>query len=227
MSDHDDEKKNGGSSGLSASLVLFILNIIIIKSASYDQFTVLGLGDRWDFHHFMMWTAVGLFVASLCIMWVACVAAVSENNRVEGLVGGMGLLATVGLLAVVVIQYVKMGQLWHQDPEHTIFFYDKYWHEGITDMSIYNSTAHHVSQTFGTGTNQTLDNSTTRGLRGSVIVVTRRLSEYVTPLASEWVYVMSDVVIRIYGFSLMFLPFILGILGCCSGTAWACGKCVS
>ena len=216
-----DEKKSAASSGLSVAFVCFILNIVITKSASYDQFDVLGLGDRWDFHHFMMWTAVGLIIACLFVMWVACAAVVSENDTVGGLAGCLGGLAGLGVLAVLIIQYVKMGQLWHRDPEHTIFFYNEFWSEGITDMSIYNSTAHLHP------TPQRLLESTTPSLRGAEVIVARRLAEHVTHLASEWVYVMSDVVIRIYGFGLMFIPFLLGIFVFCGGSAVCCGKCCS
>ena len=201
MSDNNEDKRSSG--GLSVGFVCFILNIIITQSATHTQFDVLGLGDRWDFHHFMMWTAIGLIIAIFCLSWVACVAAASNNDKVGGLTGFLGGLSMVGLIVILVLTYVKMGQMWHNDPTHTIFFYNQFWHEGITDYSVYNLTGH-----------RRLDCQTCaeRRLMGGV------------ELAPKWVYVMSDVVIRIYGFGLMFVPFILGILLFCGGSALVCGK---
>ena len=61
-----------------------------------------------------------------------------------------------------------------------------------------------------------------RGLLKYPLIIMRRLQE--TELASKWVYVMSDIVIRIYGFCLMILPVMLGLVACCGGTATLCGK---
>lgn len=209
MSDNNEDKCS--SRGLSVGFVCFIINVIITQSATHMQFDVLGLGDRWDFHHFMMWTAIGLIIAIFCLSWMACASAASNNDNVGGLTGLLGGLSGLGLIVILVFlswmacasTYVKMGQMWHNDPTHTIFFYNEFWHEGITDYSVYNQTEH-----------RRLDCQTCEEMRlvGEV------------ELAPKWVYVMSDVVIRIYGFGLMFVPFILGILLFCGGSALACGK---
>ena len=212
MSDNSEDKRSSG--GLSVGFACFILNIIITQSATHTQFDVLGLGDRWDFHHFMMWTAIGLIIAVICLSWVACVAAASNNDNVGGLTGFLGSLSMVGMIVILVLTYVKMGQMWHNDPTHTIFFYNQFWHEGITDYSVYNQTGHRRLDCHPSlrGVNSLLTTCGERRLMGGV------------ELAPKWVYVMSDVVIRIYGFGLMFVPFILGIVLFCTGSALACGK---
>jgi hypothetical protein len=274
----DDEKKSSNAA-FGPAFVLFILNIIIIKSGSLDQFELIGLGDRWKFHHFMMWCAVGVMVAALAMMWLACVTMVSENESMAMITTMVAGLCTLGLLTVVVLQYYKMGQLWHDDPHHTIFFYDDFWHEGVAETTYNNTLQSTVPLTYTLNTTSTAArqltllaaSATIPNLRTAVITtsdfkmtdypaamsltvqIRRRLnylassshrhletvkrnlnamsrhltSEQITPLASKWVYTMSDVVIRIYGFGLMFLPFIMGVGLCMGGTAWGCGKCCS
>ena len=274
----EDEKKSSNAT-LGPAFVLFILNIIIIQSGSLDQFELLGLGERWKFHHFMMWCAVGVMIATLVMMWLACVTAISENESVAIITTIVAGLCTLGLLTVVVLQYYQMGLLWHDDPHHTIFFYNEFWHQGIAETT-YNATLHstvHVAQNINTTSNAARQltllaaSATIPNLRTAVtatsdfkmsdypaastlaIQIRRRLnylastsqrhletvkrnlnamsrhltSEQTAQLASKWVYTMSDVVIRIYGFSLMFIPFIMGVGVCMGGTAWGCGKCCS
>ena len=265
ISSSDEGEKNNSSSSYILNLILLVLNIIIIKSASLEQFELIGLGDRWKFHNYMMWSAASTLITLLVLLWLGCVTVVSENDCMAKLVSGMGGLCTVGLIVILILQYFFMGQIWGRDPEHTIFFYNAYWTEGVTNMNIptiptSNTTFTSLTPTnvtrnllemslpllAGTTTisNITISNITTTltlNLRGSVkklygslitshfnqtaIKVYRRLQE--TTLASEWVYVMSDVVIRIYGFCLLIIPVILAVVGCCGGTGWACGKCLS
>jgi len=273
------EEKNNSSSSYILSLILLVLNIIIIKSASLEQFELIGLGDRWKFHNYIMWSAAAALIALLVLLWLGYVTVVSDNDCMANLVKGMVGLCTVGLIVISILQYVFMGQIWDSDPEHTIFFYNAYWTEGVTNMNIPTIPTSNTTFTSLTPTNvtrnllemslpllagttklagtttisnittklagtTTISNITTKltlNLRGSVkklygsliashfnqtaIKVYRRLQE--NTLASEWVYVMSDVVIRIYGFCLLILPVILAVAGCCGGTGWACGKCLS
>ncbi len=259
MSDSDSKSSNG--SILSTSFVLFILNIIIIKSATYDQFLVLGLGERWKFHEYMMWAAVGLFIATLVIIWFGTVSVVSENETCFNITGVISTLALIGLFTVFILQYVWMGEMWHKDPEHTIFFYNKFWSDGITNMEAYNQDTAispvNVTRALTSGVaavaynnlrgydnlkgynNETTTINPTRSANNLILAIRRRLTnnlvgvKYISRrlgdkvvLASKWVYVMSDVVIRIYGFLLMFLPFIIGVLGCCFGSSVLCAKCM-
>ena len=222
LSRSSSEDKESQNNGIGVPVVLFILNIVIIESASREQFQRLGLEDRWDFHYFMMWVAASLLIALAITLWLGCVAVVSENDCCATLTGLVGTFTAIGWLVAVILQYVKMGELWDQDPEHTIFFYNKFWSEGITDMNAYHQVQP-VQPALPTNMTSLITSNTTRLLRGAPIEITRRLSEN-SVLASEWVYVMSDVVTRIYGFSLMFLPVILGVVACCMGSGVLCGK---
>ncbi len=222
LSDSSSEDKESQSSGIGAPLVLFILNIVITESASRGQFQLLGLGDRWDFHYFMMWVSASLLIALAITLWLGCVTVVSENNFCAKLTGLVGTFTAIGWLVAFISTYVKMGEIWDKDPEHTIFFYNPFWTKGITDMNAYHQV-HQVHQVQPTNPTNMTTSNTTRLLRGASIEITRRLSDN-SVLASEWVYVMSDVVTRIYGFSLMFLPVLLGVVACCAGSGGLCGK---
>ncbi len=218
LSDSSSEDKESQSSGIGAPLVLFILNIVITESASREQFQLLGLGDRWDFHYFMMWVSASLLIALTITMWLGGVTIVSENNFCANLTGLVGTFTAIGWLVAFISTYVKMGEMWDKDPEHTIFFYNKYWSEGITDMNAY-QRLHSGPTVPTTGPSS----NSTRLLRGGIIEIGRRLNANPV-LASKWVYVMSDVVTRIYGFSLMLIPVILGVVACCFGSGTLCGK---
>ncbi len=246
-----DDEKNSKAGLLPGGLVMFILNIIIVKSATQEQFQVLGLGDRWDFHHFMMWCAVGMIIAVLVLMWLGCVTVVSENDGCALLTVGLSGLCTVGLLVMLVLQYVKMGEMWHEDPKHTIFFYNDFWTQGVTNMTAYQpvsgSNLHAVSNSTSRQLVTAATAAVASNLRGSGDIISSRLrrlnsiasrtyqqldsllvrrlaSSEKVQLASKWVYDMSDVVIRIYGFCLMFIPFILAVIASCLGSGWCCGK---
>ena len=232
-----EEKKDSSPYGL--SVILFILNIIIITSASLEQFELIGLGDRWSFHYGMMWCAISALIALIITSWIACVTIVSENETCEVLLKCLGGLCGIGLVVIMVVQYVLMGQLWHTDPHHTIPFYGTFWTDGVTDMNINlqpiaNTTVVTLLNTnVGNITNATRQLqvltgsysviSTLPNLRGSIHSSRRRLQ---TAMASKWVYVMSDVVIRIYGFLLMLLPVLIAFVSCCGGTAYICGHSV-
>ena len=277
---NETEEKSSKSSSISGAFVLFILNIVIIKSGSLEQFERIGLGERWKFHEYMMWASVAIVISLLVTIWLGCVTVISENDGCASIFGLVSTLCMIGLLAAFVIQYVYMGKLWDHDPEHTIFFYGAYWNEGVTDMSLANlpsnpSTGNTTLHTLGRSL-QAMDNTSYTNtpiefgdmskaaliismnltknvslgnLRGAIrpmslskllsnkanistllerrlrILTTRRLAE--SELAPKWVYVMSDVVIRIYGFCLMILPVLLAIVACCGGTAMVAGKAAS
>ena len=226
-SDEDNDKKRT----YSAAIVLFILNIIIIESATFEQFQEIGLGDRWTFHYGMMWSAASVVIVSLILAWITCVTVVSENNGCERFAKSVGFICMAVLLASFIVQYCLMGNLWHTDPEHTIIFYHKFWTEGVTNMNqapsipAVNVT---TAATIVINANRALQGLATVSithtiphLRGSISPI-RRLIE--SSLASKWVYVMSDVVVRIYGFIFMVTPVILALMLCCGGSAYICGK---
>jgi hypothetical protein len=177
--------------------ICFILNIIIIMSASKVQFDVLELGDRWDFHHFMMKIAIWVIIAILILSWMLSISVASNNENIDGFTILLCSLSWFGLLILFILIYVEMGQMWHNDPAHTILFYKEFWYEGITDNLVYNQTEH----------NRLECHPSLRGFK-SIPTCMKSILMGDVELAPKWVYVMSDVVMRIYGFSLMFILFI-------------------
>lgn len=197
-----DRKTKATSSGLSMSLVMFVLNIVVLHNTTVDGFhQVMSHGDQYhEFHKVMMWTAISMALMFVVLIWLWCVMMCSENERCARCTGGWGTLTLASLVSVLILQYVKMGEIWHSDPKHTMFWYGPYWSEGITH--------------FPDNASLVLNTTNLRGVNATLAG---------DPLP-HWPYIMSDVVIRIYGFMLMFLTVVLGMLCCCCGTAWCCGR---
>jgi len=201
--DRDSNSKEAASGGgLSMSVVLFVLNIVILYNTTLEGFQlVMPHGTQYhDFHTAMLWASVTMIILFGILVWLSCVTICSENDRLSVFTSGWGVLTILGILAMGILQYVKLGELWHTDPDHTMFWYGSYWSEGVTHFP---------------------DNATVvvkpnlRGVNATVYHET----------LPHWPYVMSDVVVRIYGFLLMFITVMLGLIVCCGGTAYGCSRC--
>ena len=197
--DDNDSKKNTQSSGAGLSLVMFILNVIIIQNTTRSGFEqVMPYGDEYySYHLYMMWASIGMMIMYLMLLFMGCCGVVNKSDGFMYCAGACSVLFLVGLLVVIILQFVKMGELWDKDPEHTMPWYKSYWSEGITHFPTSNITH------FPTG------NSTLRG--GNVVS---------SEVLKHWPYDMSDVVVRIYGFLLMVCSVIFGLLAFCGGCAF-------
>jgi hypothetical protein len=92
--------------------------------------------------------------------------------------------------------------IWDRHPHHTLMFYRDFWTDGLTH--------------FGS-----VDRELITSFKVSDASNALRLDDFSGP---HWPYVMSDVVVRIYGFWMMLIPVILGIVVCCGGSAATCGR---
>jgi len=199
-----NEEKSGSGSASSLPFILFVLNCIIVANTTKDDFGLVidGGEDFYSFHLTCMIASICMIVCILGLGWLAGVSAMSGNESCSRLTGILGGVMGLGLLVLVAVQYWKMGVIWDRHPHHTIMFYRDFWTDGLTH--------------FG---------SVGRELVGcgkvSMASNVRRLAEFSGP---HWPYVMSDVVARIYGFCMMLVPVILGIVACCGGTAVGCGR---
>ena len=208
MGDKEDNQK-ATKNGCSMSVVLFVLNIVILHNTTTSGFqSVMPHGDKYhDFHVAMMIAASVMMGMFMVLLWLGCIHVCSDGGRCTIAVATWTSLTLLGIVAVLIMQYTRMGKIWHVDPQHTLFWYNSYWTEGITNftnvMNVTNVTMQHM-------TNSSVN------LRGSGIVPVEDLP--------HWPYVMSDVVVRIYGFLLMSVCVIVAILGCCGGSAWACTR---
>ena len=193
-----ESSESQNKTALNTSLILLVLNAVVVGTASAQQFDVLGLSDRYVFHEFVTIMAASVFAATIVYMWLACVSLSSESTCCAGLTATIAGCIVIACVAWFIGMYVYAGRLWHDDPRHNILFYGPFWNEGVTQPRIDQYTADIARAS----------NSTSAVPRADA------------QLASMWVYVMSDVVIRLHEFSLMLLPVLAGVFVCMGGTAF-------
>ena len=181
------------------TFVAWVLNLVIVLSASAEQFAVLGLDDRYDFHNAVMYSSLITLVLWLLIVFCGCVSLGSEHPFCGMLVVALSMLMLAGYFAIVVVMYFYMGRLWDKDPKHTIFVFNPFWNEGVTQPAI--------------------DMAKAAGNATSAVVPLGP-----NALAAMWVYTMSDVVTRFYGFCLMMLPVLIAVGLVLAGVAGLCAK---
>jgi hypothetical protein len=206
-SDEDDKTSKTGSTFV-WTFAIWVLNFVVVTSATAEQFEMLGLGDRYDYHDVVMKIALSTTIACALFMFCACVTVTSENSACAAITSVLSVLITLGVCISLVVMYVYVGGMWHSDPKHTLFFYNTFWNEGVTQPAIDRATlAHNFTASMGGITTVTpFDPSA---------------------LAPMWVYTMSDVLVRLTAFSLMFLPVLLAVCLVCGGAAMLCSKCAS
>ena len=199
-------EENSGNSGNFMTLVLFILNIIIVTNTSHDDFELVisDGGLFYQFHKCMMWFSISTLIALLIFAWLGGVSAISGNDIVGNGSVIFGILTGISILVLIILQYWQMGVLWHRHPEHTLMFYNEFWTDGLTHFPKMNNT-----QLIESGKLETCPDTD-----GCLIEV----------VSKHWPYVMSDVVVRIYGFILIMIPVILGLITCCFGSMALCGR---
>ena len=203
------EEKSGSMSLSSVPFILFVLNCIIVANTNKEDFGLVidGGADWWSFHLTMMIASICMVVCILVWVWVAGVSTMSKNEGCVILTNVLGGVMGLGLLVLIGVQYWKMGVLWDRDPHHTILFYPEFWKEGVT----------HFGTVVGNPTRQLINS----GKVSEVVSNARRLTEFT---GRHWPYIMSDVVVRIYGFSMMILPVLMALILCCVGSGLACSR---
>ena len=201
-----DSKKSAQQSGAGFSLVMLILNVIIIQNTSRAGFEqVMKYGDEYySYHLYMMWASISTIIMYVILMFLGC-SSLANEKCIYCAAAWSGLIL-VGLFTIIVLQFVKMGELWDKDPQHTMPWYNPFWTESITHFPSGNSIV---------PTNSTVNSN----LRGGNVVSDEPLK--------EWAYDMSDVVVRIYGFLLMICVVILGSIVGCGGCICGVSKCCS
>lgn len=189
MSSQENGDKNGS---LSLPFVLFILNIVVIANTTKDNFNTLGYSLYYDFQLFNL-IIIGVFFGYYIIYMIGQVKVVTDENKKLSLLLNIGMISLIASYMIVTLYY--MGEIWHQDPRHSIFFYPEYWKESVMDFSCLNVTQ----------LNTTLNNHLRKG-------------QVCRVYDKKWAYIMSDVVIRIYSFIIMMiLSIVLPIIVCCLG----------
>ena len=190
MTESDSNNSKGGT--LSLPFILFILNIVVIANTSRNNFKSLGHELYYDFELFNL-VIIGVFFAYFIIYTIGQVAAATNENKTLIFILNIGMLV-VGLSYIVTTLYY-MGSIWHEDPKHSILYYEEYWKESVMDFRCLNTTQ--------------LNTNLTQSLRnGNVCRVYDK----------KWAYIMSDVVVRIYSFILIILfSIVLPIIVCCLG----------
>lgn len=144
MSEEGNGKLTSGSALF--PIIYFVVNLIIIKSGSLEQFELLGLGNQWKFNQFVCWSNFAMFVIIFAVVYLG-VLGKRMNYEFETLVGLLTNLYNVFVVVVFIVLYVKIGEFWFEDPEHTIFFYPEFWNQGVADYGSYNGTATVVAAT--------------------------------------------------------------------------------
>lgn len=183
----EEENKSTGSS---IPFILFVLNCIIVANTNKKDFGLVidGGEDFYIFHLTCMIASICMIVCLLILAWVAGWSSVSGKIN---MCGRVWVLCTVlYIIALVAVQYWKIGVIWDRHPHHTIMFYRDFWSDGLT---------HFGRELIPSG-------------KVSAVSDIRRLAEFT---GHHWPYIMSDVVTRIYGFCMMAVPVLLGIVSCC------------
>lgn len=206
-------KEKGVTGFLNMSLALVIANLVV--HCASDQATFQLVMPHGDLYYQFHEVAFGLNLARVILIflagWMSCVGIASSirndnDDQAECCFGSAGAVAAVGLLISFIVDYWNIGRIWHVDPKHTMLWYSDFWSQGITHQP-------NVTQT----TLSILHSNTTATLRGANATLP---PDHVV----MWPYVTSDVVVRIYGFYLMLLTVIGGLVCCCGSTAWCAGR---
>jgi hypothetical protein len=182
---NDSNNTNGGT--LSLPFILFILNIVVISNTSRDTFKTLGYTLYYDFELFnlIIIAVISLYGIGYCVVGVTVPFTVPT---IQDVMICLGIIMTSWIIGTL----YYMGSIWHEDPKHSILFYEEYWKESVMDFSCFNSTQ----------LNATLQPYLRNG--------------NTCPLYDKkWAYIMSDVIIRIYSFFLIMIFSIILPIICC------------
>lgn len=193
MNDSDDSNTSTGCAPC-IQFIMFILNVVVITNTDIDTFQDLGHKLFYQFQLFNLIMLAVLF--GYLIVWtLGNIYAIKHGSTITPKILNIGYGMMFVTWMVIILYY--MGSIWHDDPRHSIMFYNEYWTESAINFNCLNVTQ--------------LNASIPTSLRnGNVCKVYDK----------KWAYIMSDVVIRIYSFILMcifsiILPIILIIL--CGG----------
>ena len=175
---------------MSFLFIIFILNLVVITNTSRPNFKSLGHELYYDFELFNL-VSIGVLVVCHIVYTVGITFTVTHFNK--KLINRLTIDFILLYLCLIVTNLYYMGSIWHDDPNHSIFVYEEYWKESVMDFSCLNSTHVNINLT------QSLRN----------VNICRVYDK-------KWVYVMSDVIVRIYSFGLILIfSILLPIIVCC------------
>merc|ERR1719223_968947 len=106
MSEEGNGKLTSGSALF--PIIFFVVNLIIIKSGSLEQFELLGLGDQWKFNQFVCWSNLAMFVIIFAVVYLGVLGKLM-NYEFETLVGLLTYLYNTFVVVVFIVLYVKIG----------------------------------------------------------------------------------------------------------------------
>ena len=161
MSDILSNESNQSKNNSFYPIIIVVCNIVVLANTKLEVFKELGHASYWNFIVFSLVSIGWIYLMMIVTCLLGCQLREDNADCITNLIK---ILFYVSLFAFLWLTYYFMGEIWHEDPHHTVLFYQDYWTETTLDLS---------------------------------------------GVEKGWAYTMTEVLIRIYSFILLFITMVI------------------
>ena len=175
--------------------ILFVCWAIVYGNTDKAVYDALGVGEFYTLAECIVWGTTAIISA---LIVVAVIGVMGEHFKLDccvAIAGGGGVISLIGLLGILVTNFILMCIICSNDVHHYFIGYKTFWRERAFNYSLL-STNHTV---------------------GHPIVSPGQVVEYPSAI---WPYEMSDIIVRIHWGFIFAALFVIAFIGCIGLIAW-------